>query len=241
MQNQVALIAICDFVSSHSGSISLPSIVIATTHLKALKTAIGEKYRLCQASQLLQAVQRAVLSLQLCNKASAVILTGDLNAAPSAATTGYPSLTYTAVKQHPFNFRSVLNDDRPVDNHESALGRIYTTQENSDITENIDSETRMDPNLPSCYIWTTWKSRIKKGREKIAKHCIDYILYTPLLSNVNNRRIGIRATATLDLFRDEDVSVNLLPNSNYPSDHISIAADLEIFEEFPSGYNDDDL
>ena len=28
-------------------------------------------------------------------------------------------------------------------------------------------------------IYTTWKARSKKGKEKIVKHCIDYIFYSP--------------------------------------------------------------
>jgi len=34
--------------------------------------------------------------------------------------------------------------------------------------------------------------------------------------------------AVLDLFSDEEVGPQLLPNSNYPSDHVAIAADFEL-------------
>lgn len=76
-------------------------------------------------------------------------------------------------------------------------------------------------------IWTTWKARKKDGGEKVVKHCIDYILYAPT-NHETNTRVGVRALGVLDLLRTEEVGPDFLPSSSYPSDHIAIAADLEV-------------
>jgi hypothetical protein len=74
-------------------------------------------------------------------------------------------------------------------------------------------------------VWTTWKARKKEGGEKVVKHCIDYILYAPPCRHMN---VGVRALGVLDLLRNHEVGPDFLPSSSYPSDHIAIAADLEI-------------
>ena len=76
-------------------------------------------------------------------------------------------------------------------------------------------------------VWTTWKARKKEGGEKVVKHCIDYILYAPP-SGHTEKAIGVRALGVLDLLRTDEVGPDYLPSSSYPSDHIAIAADLEI-------------
>jgi hypothetical protein len=76
-------------------------------------------------------------------------------------------------------------------------------------------------------VWTTWKARKKEGGEKVVKHCIDYILYAPS-SHAAGPGVGVRALSVLDLLRTEEVGPDFLPSSSYPSDHIAIAADLEI-------------
>lgn len=76
-------------------------------------------------------------------------------------------------------------------------------------------------------VWTTWKARKKDGGEKVVKHCIDYILYAPPATHTENA-IGVRALGLLDLLRTDEVGPDYLPSSFYPSDHIAIAADLEI-------------
>lgn len=76
-------------------------------------------------------------------------------------------------------------------------------------------------------VWTTWKARKKDGGEKVVKHCIDYILYAPF-SIVLESGVGVRAMGVLDLLRTEEVGPDFLPSSSYPSDHIAIAADLEV-------------
>lgn len=125
------------------------------------------------------------------------------------------------MKSHSLNLRSVLNDDTPVD-ASGTIGKAYYygLYNNS-----------------SLQIWTTWKSRLSKGVEKIAKHCIDYIMYQPpsdarVVSekNIQKKNIGIIAKNVLDLFADDEISQELLPNAIYPSDHLAIAADLQIVE-----------
>lgn len=76
-------------------------------------------------------------------------------------------------------------------------------------------------------VWTTWKARKKEGGEKVVKHCIDYILYAPPPSYTESS-VGVRALGVLDLLRTDEVGPDFLPSSSYPSDHIAIAADLEI-------------
>lgn len=76
-------------------------------------------------------------------------------------------------------------------------------------------------------VWTTWKARKKEGGEKVVKHCIDYILYAPPPSHTESS-IGVRALGVLDLLRTDEVGPDFLPSSSYPSDHIAIAADLEV-------------
>jgi exonuclease III len=51
--------------------------------------------------------------------------------------------------------------------------------------------------------------------------------------NERNACVGIRATSVLDLLTDEEVGPKLLPSASYPSDHISIVADLEIGRYIP--------
>ena len=119
-QNQVALITLCELVNNRKGYDDVknqlysktPPIIIATTHLKAAKNSIGEKTRYLEICQLLTALDNVVNSMNSYKSQSPiVILTGDLNAAPTNCSTGYSSLTYTAVKDHHLGLRSVLNDD----------------------------------------------------------------------------------------------------------------------------------
>ena len=89
-------------------------------------------------------------------------------------------------------------------------------------------------------IWTTWKARTKKkaGKEQVVKHCIDYILYSspflPTTTLVSGNRIrsllGVKALSSVSLFSDSSVPQELFPNKQYPSDHISLIADLLVVE-----------
>jgi nocturnin len=99
-QNQVALLVRCSLRGGHALTDS-PTILVATTHLKAVKTDSGERLRLSQIKQLLQTIESETHSAQAVN---AVIIAGDLNSSPT--NTVYPFL-----KAHPLGLRSVLNDD----------------------------------------------------------------------------------------------------------------------------------
>lgn len=82
-------------------------------------------------------------------------------------------------------------------------------------------------------VWTTWKARRKKNKsdEKIVKHCIDYIFYnTPSDGSKEGTDVGLRAVATLPMLSEEEVGDTLLPSPNYPSDHVALAAVLQIIE-----------
>ena len=48
------------------------------------------------------------------------------------------------------------------------------------------------------------------------------------LSTENYGRPGVQPLAMLDVYSEDDIPEDLFPNTEYPSDHISIAADFEI-------------
>lgn len=105
-------------------------------------------------------------------------------------------------------------------------------EENVDIlqidAENVASSLIIDDKEnEEVEVWTTWKARKKEGGEKVVKHCIDYILYAPPPFHTESS-IGVRALGVLDLLRTDEVGPDFLPSSSYPSDHIAIAADLEV-------------
>ena len=101
-------------------------------------------------------------------------------------------------------------------------------------------------------VWTTWKSRRKKGVEKVTKHCIDYILYAPSTATLvdpeglfrdiprslgtetgpsgEKRAVhaGVVPLGALELLQTSQVGPGYLPSASYPSDHIAIAADFEV-------------
>lgn len=67
--------------------------------------------------------------------------------------------------------------------------------------------------LPTNQLWTTWKRRGKYE----ARHQIDYVLYA-----------GARCVGRLEPPCAADVGQRGLPSPAYPSDHIALAADLEL-------------
>lgn len=194
----MALISVCELVTNDKKA---PKIIIGTTHLKAQKNIVGEIYRYKEIVQLLNELGGVFDAIKAGGGDPVVLLTGDLNATPSNDSTGYTSLAYSAVKAHHLGLRSVLNDD---------LVDFYNTKETPFDVKNI---------------WTTWKARRKGSKEVVTKHCIDYIMYTPVSSG---HRSAIRPLAALGLYASEEVGDELLPSSLYPSDHVAIAADLEI-------------
>jgi hypothetical protein len=65
----------------------------------------------------------------------------------------------------------------------------------------------------------------------VSKHCIDYIFYSPTPLTAYRpaaTRARLRATALLDVFSAAEVGAALLPSALYPSDHLAIAADLQL-------------
>lgn len=244
-QNQVALI-ICGFLlpkivpATNSANrnpleklsnifqpITTPStekvpIVIATTHLKASKSAEGEVYRLLECRQLVQALERNMQAMQYSSQPRpALLLTGDLNATPDnrSDTFSFDCEVYNFITGQSFlPLRSILNDDLP------------ETMQKS-LKSSLEEEKKK--------IWTTWKARRKgsEAEELVVKHCIDYILYSPSSvscngdNDKNNRKIGLRARAVSALYRDEEMDASLLPSNSYPSDHISIIADFDVLEK----------
>lgn len=168
LQNQVGLVAICEFINyapnntaPNSKAIGNPPppVIITTTHLKSSKSSTGERYRQKGVLQVLDEVDKIYRSLIKYNKKPVVVLTGDFNAVPEK--TQYPPLAYNAVKSHRLGLRSIYNDDVPL----SLVG------------------------ISSKDIYTTYKARYKnnaintkKDTEVIIKRCIDFIFYGPYLS-----------------------------------------------------------
>jgi saccharopine dehydrogenase-like NADP-dependent oxidoreductase len=55
-----------------------------------------------------------------------------------------------------------------------------------------------------------------------------YLLTQPRGGEAVPYLAGIRASAVLDLLTEEEVGPDYLPSISYPSDHIAIAADLQL-------------
>eukprot|EP01038_Epipyxis_sp_PR26KG_P009746 gene9746-13113_t len=255
-QNQVALVAVFEQIKAHTDdlkkfytennmniedmNLSTPKIIVATTHLKAAKTQLGERYRRVESEQLLRAVERCKKTFSQPNSQEfsngkkqhiippAIIITGDFNACPTAKSSqfGYDSSVYPFLKSHSLGLRSVLNDDLF-----EALSHQKQFSDENDLFPSVALDQDSE-------IWTTWKARRKKGKEFVVKHCIDYIFYGTLLYNKllkdqdpSERNIGIRAKSVLSLLDQELVGESLLPSESYPSDHLSVVADLQIVEQ----------
>lgn len=168
-----------------------------------LKATKTEEGEKIRLNQIAQLFEE-ILSISELNKQIPIIISGDFNASPTLKSSeNFNNLVYPFIKNHPFSLKSVLNDD---------LTSYYN--ENGENKE----------------IWTTWKARMKKDSETIVKHCIDYIFYNSVTKETN---IGVRAVGVLDIFADNDKEIEgfLLPNVNYPSDHIAILADLQIIQK----------
>jgi len=222
VQNQVALIAICE-VLTKDGDVCT-SVVVATTHLKAAKTADGELCRYGETQQLLSAIHNCSRKFwQYCRREGGgvgelpVVLTGDLNACPTHRSSqfGFNCTVYPLIKEHPMQLRSVMNDDL-VMSPEGVLSSSVSAHSDTRVPSQSGSEGAKDT------VWTTWKSRWKKGKENVVRHCIDYIMY----SSGN-----VRAASAVDIFSDAQIAPELFPSSTYPSDHISLVADLQILGE----------
>lgn len=107
---------------------------------------------------------------------------------------------------------SPVTKDRPV---------ILTGDFNAPPSEPVYSTITSSPSLPlaSAYSldtlqWTTWKIR-DSGEEK---YVLDYIFHSP----------GLRSEAVLETPSPEEVGLNRLPSVVFPSDHLSLVADISI-------------
>jgi len=105
-----------------------------------------------------------------------------------------------------------ITQDRPV---------IVTGDFNAEPTEPVYSTMTSSDSLPlsSAYNldslqWTTWKIR-DSGEEK---HVLDYIFHSP----------GLKTTAVLEPPSQEEVGDDRLPSLTFPSDHLSLVADINI-------------
>lgn len=236
-QNQVAVIAVCEVLGSFPHP--PPQLIVSTTHLKAAKNALGELYRFGEADQLLRAIQR----VRDLNSGAAVLLCGDMNARPDDSA-DYPPLTYYSIKGHSLGLRSVYNDDEFTETVSDG-GSSPVGEDRGELLYDEDSfrfyEQKPPPRRAALAIegvYTTWKARSKRGKEKVSKHCIDYIFYTPEASlgtkGTSPVEASLRATAVLDVYTENEVGAALLPSAMYPSDHLAIAADLLLEWTTPS-------
>jgi len=205
-QNQVALVALCELVGpAEQQQPCIPTqIIVCTTHLKATKNIVGERTRLLEVNQLLGSVQRLFTAKRTEARSKG-------GADPLILITGDLN---AAPDERSTGFAALAYAAVK----ESALGLRSVLNDDLDDPESV---------------WTTWKARNKKGKESIAKSCIDYILYRPLEAEASAEgiRTGLRAKAALGLFTEAEIGEGLLPSARYPSDHLAIAADLEVLHQ----------
>jgi hypothetical protein len=217
-------------------------VIISTTHLKAAKSGEGELYRLIEAEQLLKAIDKVRRNILLTEGVSAaVVLTGDMNAKPDdGCKEDYPALTYRSIKAHPLGLISVYNDHVLASDRGDASGTSGTNLEYDTATFRFyevpfTKDRSRVIGLATEGIYTTWKARLKKGKEKLSKHCIDYIFYSSSSSDTSTSsssgspcllETSLTAVALLDVLNADEVGAALLPSKTYPSDHLAIAADL---------------
>ena len=196
-QNQVAIIAVIEFVSLNSSRgaigggqfpppeprkwyqtdtgdanvqlpILLPPLLLATVHLKSSKSATGERYRQKGILQVLNDLARISHTLCRTGPPPAIILTGDFNAVPDEVSMQTFNSLYYGYKALTY---------QAVKYHSLGLRSVY----NDDMPLSLTPRRSKD-------IYTTWKARSLKtvtdgGKnylsESIVKRCIDYIFYLP--------------------------------------------------------------
>ena len=98
---------------------------------------------------------------------------------------------------------------------------ILSSDFNAEPTESVISTMTSSDSMPliSAYNlddlqWTTWKIR-ESGEEK---HILDYIFHSP----------GLRTIGVLDPPSQEEIGSDRLPSLKFPSDHLSLVADIKI-------------
>jgi endonuclease/exonuclease/phosphatase family metal-dependent hydrolase len=225
-----------------SENLNAPPIIVATTHLKAAKTLKGERYRYREVVQLLAAIKRVRDSMGP-GRQPAILLTGDLNAAPTNSSTGYSSLAYEAVKSHSLGLRSVLNDDVRISNNDIPVWTTWKArrkQGEESVTKHcIDYILYAPPpSLGTSFLPLSPSSPSTSSSASpptASSTTFPIALAVPPAASTTTTeafQVGLRATAVLDLFTAQEVGDTLLPSPSYPSDHLAIAVDLEVLSVF---------
>ena len=97
-----------------------------------------------------------------------------------------------------------------------------------EVIEGIDYEAALSKNPPELYLGSAGRviaSGTDKGKQlvKSVKTLSKQLQTLPQFGNP-----GMQALGVLDLLTEEQVGPELLPNANYPSDHVSFVADLQV-------------
>lgn len=209
--NQVGLIVACELLdqygniltkrspssSSSSSSEPAPPIIIGTTHLKSLKTELGERFRKRGIEDVLNCIQKIYLSFASMGRNPAILLTGDLNAIPKQI--DFPPLTYQVIQTSPFNFRSIYNDDIYSSSYTLSCNELYTTYKAIKMEEN--NKNNINNNT----------------QEMIDKKCVDYIFYMPYrnINTIRNEMIekGMKFNqTTFNMYRKVIKNASVLKN-----------------------------
>ena len=111
----------------------------------------------------------------------------------------------------------------------SSEGSIFRPEiSDVDVIEDIDSPDESLTKAPNPYLNSPGKAFLdgtSKGKQLVKDvKTISKKLQTP--SQYGNP--GLQAVSVLDLLSDEQIGPTLLPNTRYPSDHVSIVADLQV-------------
>lgn len=238
-QNQVAMINVCELQDIFTGN--APSIVIGTTHLKATKNEEGERFRQREAAQFLDAVDKICKEIEKSEgRAPAVILTGDLNSTPPLQGKEYPSLAYETFKEHPLGLRSVLNDDVGLSGSEKA-DEVYTTWKARIKKKGKEAVVK---HCIDFIFYAPFRGRRKGGIDQLASSMSQWPAFIKekgaakttrdtsndgqLIPESDTPQSGFRAKEVLDLYDEDEVGPGLLPSERYPSDHLAIAANLQL-------------
>jgi endonuclease/exonuclease/phosphatase family metal-dependent hydrolase len=179
-QNQVALIALCELLDEHGNVVKkhdvfAPPIIICTTHLKSVKSPVGERYRVRGISQVLESLEQVYANYEDLGRSPAVLLTGDFNALPVHR--NYPPLTYQTVKASSLSYRSIYNDDVMYSPARlSCQGEFYTQYKHKLSQKNM-------PHSHSHTHTHSGQDRTVDSNRVVIKQCIDYIFYVPYLKS----------------------------------------------------------
>lgn len=153
-----------------------------------------------QVAQLLDALQARGAAW-----ADGVLLCGDLNTDPHDVAAKMRAKCVPTVLAHPLGLRSAY----PLP--ESEAPPPLTTRPHPKHARMHEARTH---HHQASTWWTTWK---KRGAYEI-KHAIDYIFHDA----------GLRAVRVLAPPNERELEPARLPGIRYPSDHLSILAQMQI-------------